>query len=302
MKKIREFITYFYTIFIELPFKKFWVIGLSIFIFFFFSLLSFYSNFPAEPIMRNVNNAISPFGMEIRSEEAKIAFPFKIKLLSPVIYYKNKKSISPEEMLIKIYPLKYLFGKKSAKVKMNTEDGFAELKFTLSGKNFYFKIKGKNFKYEGEVEMPLYQFSYTISLNGRVQGRINTEDLSTSDVNGGVEIKDFVLKKLSFGSVEITDVKIGEMTSRLSVKNGALSFGDVTFKSSDLEGNLNLEIVLSRRLTLSRLKGTLSVKLGFRLRQMIEGMNLPAVTFLKDGNRIDLKIGGTAGNPSFSLM
>jgi hypothetical protein len=35
---------------------------------------------------------------------------------------------------------------------------------------------------------------------------------------------------------------------------------------------------------------------------MIDEMNIPATTFLKDGNRIDLKIGGTASNPSFSPM
>jgi type II secretion system protein N len=302
MKKIKEIIPYLYNFFLEFPFKKFLVIGLSIFVFLLFVLISFFSNFPAEPIMMNLNNAISPFGMEVTSEAAKISFPFKIELRSPVIYYKNKNLLAPDEMFIRIYPLKYLFGRKSLKVKVDMGDGYAELKFTLSGKNFYFKIKGKNFKYGGDVEMPLYQLSYTLSLNGYVQGRINTEDLSASDIKGDVEIKDFVLKKISFGSFEINDVKFGDLNSKLSMTNGVLSVGDVPFKSSDLEGNMNLEIVLSRRLTLSRLKGNLSVKLGFRLRQMIDEMNIPATTFLKDGNRIDLKIGGTASNPSFSPM
>ncbi len=302
MKKITEILLLLKNFFVEFPFKKYWVIGISVFLFLFSTLLSFYRNFPPEPIIRGANDALSPFGIEISSEEVRIYFPFKLKLISPAIYYKNKKFISPKEIIIRIYPLKYLFGKKSARAKISTEEGFAELKFTLSKKFFDFKTRGKNFKYEGEVEMPFYQFSFSLFLNGEIKGRINTEDISASDITGNLEIKDFVLKKLSFGIAEINDIKIGDIASKLSMKNGTLSLADVSFKSSDLEGTVNLEVVLSRKLTLSRLRGNLSVKLGFRLRQMLEGMNLPVQTFLKDGNRIDLKIGGTAGNPSFSLM
>lgn len=302
MRGIREILSYLKNFVREFPFKKWWVLGFSTFIFLFFTLISFYKNFPAEVIMGRVNDVLSPFRIEIISEDAKITFPFKLKLLSPVIYYKNKKHLSSTEIGMRIYPLRYLFGRKSAKVKVYTEDGSAEFGFTLSGKNFDFKVKAKNFGYDGRIEMPLYQLSYRLFLNGNFEGRINTEDISSADMKGEVQIKNFVVKNISLGNVEVNDIKIGDMASKLSIKNGVLSIGDVPFKSSDVEGNLNLEIVLSRKLTLSRLRGNLSLKFGFRLRQMMESMNLPLQTFLKDGNRIEMKIGGTTGNPSFSLM
>jgi len=302
MKKIKEIPPYLYDFFLQFPFKKYWVIGVSFFIFFFFTLVSFYKNFPPHPIIKNINASLHPFGMEIRAEETKISFPFKISFFSSEITYKNKRFLSPKEMSIRIYPLKYIFGKKSLKTKIKTEEGSAEFKLTFYKKNLNFKIKGKNFGYEGEVEMPLYKFSYILFLNGEIEGRMNTEEISSSDINGKVEVKNFVLKNFAVGNFELKDIQIGEIASQISGKNGSISFGEISFKSPDLEGSINLEIVLSRKLSLSRLKGNLSVKLGFRVRQMIEGMNLPSQLFLKDGNRIDLKIGGTISNPSFSLL
>jgi type II secretion system protein N len=302
MKRIKEIIPYLYDLVLQFPFKKYWVIGISFFIFFFFTLISFYKNFPPHPIIKNINASLHPFGMEIKAEETKISFPFKIRFLSPEISYKNKRLLSPQEMSIRIYPLKYIFGKKGLKTKIKTEEGYAEFDMTFYKKNLNFKIKGRNFRYEGEIEMPLYKLSYSLFLNGQIEGKINTEEISSSDINGNVEIKNFVLKNLEVGNFELKDIQIGEMESRITGKNGSISFGDISFKGSDLEGNVNLEIILSRKLTLSRLKGNLSVKLGFRLRQMIEDMHLPSQVFLKDGNRIDLKIGGTLGNPSFSML
>lgn len=302
MNRLRDISAYLAGLFRELPFKKLWLIPLSLSVFLISLITSIYRNFPSELVTGKINENLTAFKIRISSEKAEVRFPFRIYLFSPVIYYRNEKRMEPEQIQIKISLLKQLFGKRNATVKVLNGDGRFEFGFALSGKTFSFRAKAHDFKYGGRIEMPLYTISYQTFLDGKVDGVINTEDITLSKMRGEINLKELLIEKLLIGNGEFTNISAGDIKIPLSMDRGVISTGDSSFRSKDLEGRLNLEIVLNRKLTLSRLKGEISLKLGFRVREMLGSLNLPLQTFLKDGNRIDLKVSGTAGNPVFSLL
>lgn len=226
-------------------------------------IAGFYKNISVSEILKPYISVIqNKTGVEIGYSHAELHFPFKIKFHEVEIKYRGKDLLKGDVGILKVSLFSLLFGGRKGTFTI-TGDGYLKIGFLDSRNNLKVSLKAKNYEYKSRYEHPYFSFNYEINLSGTASVVFDKKEIGKSVLNGSINVHKFLLKDLNvMNAVNLGNLSFNNILLKPTTLDGKFLIKDLRIKNNDVEGIVDISIVPSRELSLSRLDGKIEIKLS----------------------------------------
>lgn len=225
-------------------------------------IAGFYHNLKVSYIIQPYINMLEDkMGIMMEYSDAEFGFPLKIKLHNIKVRYRNKELLKGEEGVLKV-PLFSIISRKKKGIFTLTGTGYLEVEASHTDDDLKIKLKTNNFEHYGKYEHPYFTFDYRVDVSGEAKIVLNKKNPADSYLDGKLKINSFVVKDLNImGTWEVGDFTFKDILLKPETSQGKFLLKDVRVRNKDVEGTVNISLVPSRRLSLSRLNGKVDIRL-----------------------------------------